>query len=282
MPYIQSYSTTETPVNIYYEDWGSGNPVILIHGWPVSHEMWEYQLNELPKHGIRVIAYDRRGFGKSDKPWNGYDYNTMAGDLKALIEELDLDKVTLVGFSMGGGEVARYLSLYGDERIAKVVLVSSIVPYMLETESNPDGVPQVMFDEFEEKLTSDRPAFLAAFGKQFFGVSLLSNPVSQPILDWMQMLAFHGSLRATVQCMRAFAETDFREDIKRIDIPTLIIHGDADQIVPIVPTSQQTANAIINSKFIIYDGEPHGLFITQKERLTSDLLQFILPPVAIF
>ena len=282
MPYIQSYSTTETPVNIYYEDWGSGNPVILIHGWPVSHEMWEYQLNELPKHGIRVIAYDRRGFGKSDKSWNGYDYNTMAGDLKALIEELDLDKVTLVGFSMGGGEVARYLSLYGDERIAKVVLVSSIVPYMLETESNPDGVPQVMFDEFEEKLTSDRPAFLAAFGKQFFGVSLLSNPVSQPILDWMQMLAFHGSLRATVQCMRAFAETDFREDIKRIDIPTLIIHGDADQIVPIVPTSQQTANAIINSKFIIYDGEPHGLFITQKERLTSDLLQFILPPVAIF
>ena len=282
MPYIQSYSTTETPVNIYYEDWGSGNPVILIHGWPVSHEMWEYQLNELPKHGIRVIAYDRRGFGKSDKPWNGYDYNTMAGDLKALIEELDLDKVTLVGFSMGGGEVARYLSLYGDERIAKVVLVSSIVPYMLETESNPDGVPQVMFDEFEEKLTSDRPAFLAAFGKQFFGVSLLSNPVSQPILDWMQMLAFHGSLRATVQCMRAFAETDFREDIKRIDIPTLIIHGDADQIVPIVPTSQQTANAIINSKFIIYDGEPHGLFITKKERLTSDLLQFILPSVAIF
>lgn len=277
MPYIQSYSVNETPVNIYYEDWGSGDPVILIHGWPVSHEMWEYQLNELPKHGIRVIAYDRRGFGKSDKPWDGYDYDTMAGDLKALIEELDLDKVTLVGFSMGGGEVARYLSLHGDERIIKAVLVSSIVPYMLQTDSNTNGVPHAMFDEFEEKLTVDRPAFLAAFGKQFFGVSLLSNPVSQPILDWMQMLALHGSLRATVQCMRAFAETDFREDVKRINIPTLIIHGDADQTVPIVLTSQQAANDIANAEFIIYEGEPHGLFITQKERLTRDLLQFILP-----
>ncbi len=275
MPYITSSPEAEIPVNIYYEDWGSGKPVILIHGWPVSHEMWEYQLNELPKNGLRVIAYDRRGFGKSDKPWNGYDYNTLAGDLDALIEELDLDDVTLVGFSMGGGEVARYLSLYGSERISKAILVSSVVPYLLKTDSNPDGVPQEMFNEFEEKLLADRPAFLETFGKQFFGVSLLTNPVSQGILDWMQMLALQGTLRATIECLKAFSQTDFREDAAKIDIPTLIIHGSEDATVPIEPTGKQAAITIAQSQYLVYEGEPHGLFITQKERLTKDLLEFI-------
>ncbi|MBC7651645.1 MAG: alpha/beta hydrolase, partial [Deinococcales bacterium] len=173
MPYITSIITSQKPVNIFYQDWGSGNPVILIHGWPVSHEMWEYQMNELSKNGVRVIAYDRRGFGKSDKPWNGYDYDTLAADLKALIDELKLDNVTLVGFSMGGGEVARYLSLYGSNHIAKAVFVSAVVPFLLQTDSNPNGVPKVAFDGMEEKLTTDRPEFLASFGKQFFGVSSL-------------------------------------------------------------------------------------------------------------
>lgn len=275
MPYITSTAAANSPVNIYYEDWGTGDPVILIHGWPVSHEMWEYQFNELPKHGLRVIAYDRRGFGKSDKSWSGYDYDTLAGDLKALIDELKLDKITLVGFSMGGGEIARYIGLYGSALISKTILVSSIVPYLLQTDSNPSGVPQEMFDGFEEKLLADRPDFLAAFGQQFFGVSFLNNPVSQPILDWMQMLALHGSLRATVECMKAFSTTDFREDVLKINIPTLVIHGDSDETVPIEPTGKQAANTIANAKFIIYEGEPHGLFITQKERLTQDLLDFI-------
>ena len=276
MPYIKVSATAETPVNIFYQDWGNGNPVILIHGWPVSHDMWEYQMNELPQHGVRVIAYDRRGFGKSDKPWDGYDYDTLAADLNALIEGLELSNVTLVGFSMGGGEVARYLSNYGSSRVKKAVFVSAVVPFLLQTDSNPNGVPSEMFDGMEEKLTLDRPDFLAAFGKQFFGVSFLDNPVSQPILDWMQMLALHGSLRATVQCMRAFSSTDFRDDLSKITIPTLIIHGDNDQTVPIEPTSNQTAKTIINAKYIVYEGEPHGLFITQKERLTKDLLEFIL------
>jgi pimeloyl-ACP methyl ester carboxylesterase len=276
MPYITASVTSETPVNIFYQDWGNGKPVILIHGWPVCHNMWEYQMNVLPKNGIRVIAYDRRGFGKSDKPWDGYDYDTLAADLKALIDELDLDNVTLVGFSMGGGEVARYLSLYGSNRIEKAVFVSSIVPFLLQTDSNPNGVPQEMFDGMEEKLTMDRPDFLAAFGKQFFGVTFLNNAVSQPLLDWMQMLALEGSLRATVECLKAFATTDFRDDMLKINGPTLIIHGASDQTVPIEPTGKQAANAIANAVFIVYDGEPHGLFITQKERLTKDLLAFIL------
>lgn len=276
MPYVKVSATSETPLNIFYQDWGSGSPVILIHGWPVSHEMWEYQMNVLPQKGIRVIAYDRRGFGKSDKPWDGYDYDTLAADLNALIEGLELRNVTLVGFSMGGGEVARYLSRYGSSRIKKAVFVSAVVPFLLQTESNPNGVPSEIFDGMEEKLMLDRPDFLAAFGKQFFGVSFLDNPVSQPILDWMQMLALHGSLHATVQCMRAFSSTDFRDDILKISIPTLVIHGDDDQTVPIEPTSNQTAKNIINAKYIVYKGEPHGLFITQKERLTQDLLEFIL------
>ncbi len=276
MPYIISSTTSAKPVNIFYQDWGNGNPVILIHGWPVSHEMWEYQMNILPKNGIRVIAYDRRGFGKSDKPWDGYDYDTLAADLKALIDELELDNVTLVGFSMGGGEVARYLSLYGSNRIKKAVFVSAVVPFLLQTDNNPNGVPHEAFDGMEEKLMLDRPDFLAAFGRQFFGVTFLDNPVSQPILDWMQMLALHGSLHATVACMRAFSSTDFRQDILKISIPTLIIHGDEDQTVPIELTSNQTANTILNAKYIVYEGEPHGLFITQKERLTQDLLDFIL------
>src|ERR1700759_2286901 len=231
MPYIESRQESGNAVKIYYEEYGKGKPVVLIHGWPVSHEMWEYQLNELPMHGLRCIAYDRRGFGKSDRPYNGYDYTTMADDLRALLEALCLQQVTLVGFSMAGGEVVRYCSRYNCERIAKVILVSSIAPYMMKTESNPEGVDKETFAMIEAQLRNDRPAFLKEFGKQFFGAGLLSSPVSSDILDWMKMLALNSSPKAVIDCMHAFSSTDFRDEMNAINVPTLVIHGDSDKTV---------------------------------------------------
>jgi non-heme chloroperoxidase len=275
MPYIKSGNGGDTPVEIYYEDWGTGKPVVLIHGWPVSHEMWEYQLTELPKHGIRCIAYDRRGFGQSDKPWKGYDYTSMANDLKALLDGLDLHDVTLAGFSMGGGEVARYCSLYNCERVSKVVLVSAVTPYMLKTDTNPDGVEQEMFDQMLGQLLEDRPAFLSNFGKQFFGVDWMSHPVSNDILDWMKSLALSSSPKAIIECLDSFSQTDFRDEIESIKVPTLIIHGDSDKTVPIDTAGKHTAEMIKGSIFKIYEGAPHGLFITEKHKLNEDLISFI-------
>lgn len=275
MPFIKSSRNSATPVEIYYEDWGTGKPVVFIHGWPLDHQMWEYQLTDLANQGLRCIAYDRRGFGKSDRPWEGYDYNTMAGDLKALLDELDLNDVTLVGFSMGGGEVARYFGLYGEERVSKAVLISSVVPYMLKTNDNPDGVPQEMFDEFVQKLKEDRPGFLDNFGKIFYGVNLIKHPVSSEFLHWSWRIATSGSLKATLDCLYAFSQTDFRRDAAAINVPVLIIHGDSDKTVPIDPSARQAARLIPNAKLIEYAGAPHGLFYTEKEKLNKDLLEFI-------
>lgn len=263
-------------INLFYQDWGTGQPVVFIHGWPLSHEMWEYQLAELPKYGFRCIAYDRRGFGKSDKPWSGYDYDTLASDLNSLLQKLDLNHVTLVGFSMGGGEVVRYISKYGTSRIAKAILISSVAPYLLKTDDNPDGVDQEAFDGFVENLEDDRPEFLSTFGKQFYGVNFISKPVSKSILEWNQMLALQGSPQATTACIRAFSETDFRSEMHALNaIPTLIIHGSSDSTVPIEPTGNQAADLVPNAQYIVYDGAPHGLFYTEKEKLNTDLIQFI-------
>jgi len=275
MPFVKSAQNAETPVEIYYEVWGTGKPVVFIHGWPLDHQMWEYQLIELANRGLKCIAYDRRGFGKSDRPWQGYDYNTMAGDLKALLDELDLNDVTLVGFSMGGGEVARYFGLYGGSRVSKVVLVSSVVPYMLKTNDNPDGVPQEMFDEFVQKLKEDRPGFLDTFGKIFYGVNLIKHPVSSEFLHWSWRIATSGSPRATLDCMYAFSQTDFRGDAAAINVPALIIHGDSDKTVPIDTSARKAVGLIPNAKLIEYEGAPHGLFYTEKERLNKDLFEFI-------
>ena len=275
MPYFKTQNESNGPVNIFYHDAGKGDPVVLIHGWPVSHEMWEYQCGTLVEQGFRVISYDRRGFGQSDKPWDGYDYTSLAGDLKSLLETLDLENVTLVGFSMAGGEVVRYCSQNDCKRISKVVLVSSIAPYLLQSDNNPDGVPKEMFDEMVEKMKDDRPAFLADFGKTFFGQSFLNHTVSQEILDWMQGLALSGSPRATIQCLRSFSETDFRSEMKSIRVPTLVIHGFSDKTVPIKPTGEQAAALIPGAIYKVYDGAPHGLFITDKEELAADLVQFI-------
>jgi non-heme chloroperoxidase len=270
---------TDIRLELYYEDWGKGEPVVLIHGWPLSHEMWEYQVNDLVNAGFRVIAYDRRGFGKSSKPFDGYDYNTLASDLRALLEELDLHNATLVGFSMGGGEVVRYFSLYDGERVSKAVLIGSVTPFMLKTGNNPAGLEESIFAEMLNNIKEDRIAFLDGFGKMFFGVNLIKKPVSTPLLEYYRMLGSQASPRATLECARAFAFTDFRDDMRSVNVPTLIIHGDADKNVPIEATGDESARMILKSAYIRYPDAPHGLFYTHKEQLNKDLIQFIREPI---
>ena len=272
---VNGIDEKNNPIRIYYNDYGTGKPVILIHGWPLSNEMWEYQINTLVKNGNRVIAYDRRGFGKSSKPWDGYDYDTLTDDLKALIDELKLEDITLVGFSMGGGEVVRYFSRHGGKGVNKVVLISSVTPYMLKTDTNPFGVSQDTFDEMSEKMKQDRIGFLDDFGKTFFGVSWLSSGISTSLLNYYTMLCSFASPRATEECAKAFASTDFRKEMHSINVPTLIIHGDADRTVPIEATGEESVRVIANSNLIIYEDAPHGLFYTEKDRLNEDLVAFL-------
>lgn len=268
-------SANGEPVHLAYQDVGTGRPVVLIHGWPASHAMWQYQSAELPKHGIRAIAYDRRGFGHSSKPWEGYDYNTLADDLKGLLDGLDLQDVTLVGFSMGGGEVARYMARHGGARVAKVVFVGSVTPYLMKAGDNPEGVDAAVFQQMLEGLNKDWPDFLATFGKQFFNVGMLKHPVSQATLDWMQHLTLQASLKATLDCVHAFAETDFRNDFAGISVPALVIHGDADQVVPPEASANRTVELLRSVQYKVYEGGSHGLFVTHKDELNRDLVQFV-------
>lgn len=275
MPYIKTKG--ENPVNLFYQDLGKGKPVVFIHGWPSSHALWEYQLAELPKK-FRCIAYDRRGFGNSDKPWTGYDYDTFSDDLHSVIETLDLSDITLVGFSMGGGEVVRYLSRHGSERISKIVLVAAVTPFMLKTPDNEDAAPQKLFDEMIEGVKKDRPKFLTEFGKQFFGVTVLQKPVSEELLQWAHYLTLPATQQSTTECIRAFSSTDFRNDCKAITLPTLIIHGDDDKIVPIDISAKKAVKLIKNAELKVYQGAPHGLYVTHKDKLNKDLIEFIGVP----
>ncbi len=268
-------SQTGEEVQLHYCEYGSGRPVVLIHGWPSSMEMWEYQIDALVSNGFRVIKYDRRGFGKSSKPWGGYDYDSLAADLKAVLDELDLENAVLVGFSMGGGEVARYFGRYGATRVSKAVLVGSILPYMLKTNDNPDGVPKEVFEDMANKIKEDRIAFLDGFGKDFFGVNLINHPVSGPYLDYFRMLASVAPQRSTLECAKSFSSTDFRNDVPKISVPTLIIHGDADKIVPIAVSSDKTAKMVPNNRYLRYEGASHGLFKTHADQLNADIIKFI-------
>jgi non-heme chloroperoxidase len=262
------------PVELNYYDYGQGDPIVLIHGWPLAGASWEYQLAELPLHGKRVIAYDRRGFGHSSQPWDGYDYDTLAADLKAILDELDLQNVTLVGFSMGGGEVARYMSRYQGARVKNVIFVSAVTPYLLKTDDNPNGVDKSTFDDMIENLGKDRPDFLNSFGKKFYGEGLISRPVSQSTLEWSQSLALMASPRATTACVKSWSETDFRGDLATIQVPALFIHGSADKTVPLANSAEQAVKLVPNAKLVVYDGEPHGLNVTAKDRLNRDMLTF--------
>jgi non-heme chloroperoxidase len=270
-----SFFTTQDQTKIFYKDMGQGAPVILIHGWPLSADMWEYQTLALLEAGFRVIAYDRRGFGRSDQPADGYDYDTFASDLNDLINHLSLDKAALIGFSMGGGEVARYLSLYGEEHVSSAALIASITPIVGKLDNNPDGVPDEILQKIEDHIREDRFSFFHSFFKDFYGVTLLDQQASAPTLAWAERVASQASLKATVDCVNAFGRTDFRPDMKAFTVPTLIIHGTADKIVPINIAGKKAAKLIPSAEYVPYDGAPHGLNITHKDELNADLLKFL-------
>jgi pimeloyl-ACP methyl ester carboxylesterase len=272
MPTIKTRDGTD----LYVKDWGSGRPVVLIHGWPLSADSWDPQMLALAEAGFRAIAYDRRGFGRSGQPWNGYDYDTLADDLADVMKETGADQdATIVGFSMGGGEVARYMSRHGGRGVIGAALVSSVVPYMLKTDDNPDGVPESMLRQIAENIKDDRPTFFRSFFKDFFGIGFVSHPVTDERIDWAWRIAMQAGLRPTLACAKAFGFTDFRPDLSAFTVPTLIVHGTGDQTVPIDATGREAAKGISQSQLVEYDGQPHGLFATEGDRLTKDLLTFL-------
>ncbi len=261
-------------VKLRYQEYGSGKPVVFIHGWPLSGDMFEYQMEPLSREGLRCIAYDRRGFGHSSKVGDSYNYDTLADDLHAVLTELDLQDVTVVGFSMGGGEVARYIGKYGEDRLSAAVLVSSVTPYMLDTDGH-EGVEWSVFQGMIDGMRKDRADFFATWAKQFYGIGLLSHPVSDAFLGWTQGMALRGSSRAGIDYVSAFAKTDFRRDLEKFTIPTLIVHGEDDKIVPIKVGGDATHQLVPQAIYHKYDNAPHGLFYTHRERLNRDILSFV-------
>ncbi|MDP4022491.1 alpha/beta hydrolase [Methylobacterium sp. NEAU 140] len=271
MPFIEA----RDGARLFYKDWGRGRPVVLIHGWPLDADMWEYQQPALTEAGFRTIAYDRRGFGRSDQTWAGYDYDTFADDLKAVLDGLDLQDVALVGFSMGGGEIARYMGRHGGARVTRAALISAVPPYLLKTADNPDGVDAAVFAGMIDGLKKNRPHFLANFAKTFFGAGVFSSPVSAELIQWTGNLAMLASPKATVDCVRAFGETDFRADMAAFRVPTLVVHGDADETVPFPVSGKAAAAAIPGARLAVYEGASHAVPFTHADRLNADLLDFL-------
>ena len=272
MPIIETRDGTE----IYVKDWGDGRPVILIHGWPLSADMWDDQALALANAGHRVIAYDRRGFGRSDQPWDGYDYDTFADDLADVMEAAEIDSgAALVAFSMGTGEVARYMSRHGGKGVSQAALIAPVVPLLLRSDDNPEGFDPAKFEQMTDELLSDRASFYRSYFRSFFGLGVISHPVSNAVLDWAWGLAMQIGLRPALAARQAFATTDFRADLGAFRVPTLIVHGTSDSDAPIDATGRAAAQEISGAHLIEYEGAPHGLFATHKDQLTQDLLCFL-------
>jgi non-heme chloroperoxidase len=265
------------PIEIYYEDAGSGRPVVLVHGWPLSGRSWENQVPALVDEGYRVITYDRRGFGQSSQPWGGYDYDTFVADLHHLMEHLDLVDATLVGFSMGGGEVARYIGTYGsNERVTKAVFAAAVPPFLLKNDEHPEGaIDEATLASFHDGIRGDRVAFVDGFVTNFFSVRGRTDLVSPQVHAYNAAIAAFASAKGTLDCTTAFTRTDFRDDLGRFSIPTLVIHGDSDAIVPFDSSGKLTAAAIEDSKLVVLKDAPHGLNVTHADEFNAELLAFL-------
>jgi non-heme chloroperoxidase len=268
--------TTKDGTQIYYKDWGAGRPVVLSHGWPLSSDSWEGQMLFLASNGYRCIAHDRRGHGRSSQPWNGNEMDTYADDLAELIEALDLRDAVLIGFSTGGGEVTRYVGRHGTERVAKVALISAVPPLMVKTAANPGGLPIEIFDGIRAGSIANRSQLYRDLASgPFFGFNRPGATPSLGLIDWFWMQGMMAGHRNAYECIRAFSETDFTEDLKLFDVPTLILHGDDDQIVPIGAAAHMSAKLVPDATLTVYPGAPHGLSDTHKDQLNADLLAFL-------
>ncbi|WP_212625427.1 alpha/beta hydrolase [Pseudomonas sp. PP3] len=269
-----SYLVLKDGTELYYKDWGKGKPVLFSHGWPLNADSWENQMNYLSSRGYRTIAFDRRGFGRSSQPWEGYDYDTFADDIAQLIEHLDLTEITLVGFSMGGGDVSRYIARHGSAKVSKLVLLGAVTPIFGKVNGYEQGVPLDVFSGIRNGLLKDRAQFIADFTPVFFGTNQ-GQVVSQGVFTQTLNVALLGSLKGTVDCVTAFSETDFRPDMAKIDVPTLVIHGSGDQVVPFESTGKYAAQLISGAELKVYEGAPHGFTVTHGEQLNEDLISFI-------
>ena len=275
MPHLTVGHENSGNIDLYYEDHGSGKTVVLIHGWPLSGASWEKQISALLEAGHRVITYDRRGFGRSSQPSTGYDYDTFAEDLHKLVTKLDLRDFALVGFSMGGGEVARYLGTYGSGRAVKAVFIASVPPFLLKTADNPEGVDGSVFEGIKKAIIADRPAFLSAFLANFYNVDVLGGKrISDQVVQANWNVAVGASAKGTLDCVSAWV-SDFRNDLPRINLPTLVIHGDSDRILPIAATGIRTHKAVNGARLVVVEGGPHGLPWTHAEKVNRELLAFL-------
>jgi non-heme chloroperoxidase len=267
--------TVPDDTRIFYKDWGSGQPVVFSHGWPLNADAWDDQLAFVASHGYRAIAHDRRGHGRSSQPWSGNDMDTYADDLAALMDTLDLKDAVLVGHSTGGGEVTRYIGRHGTSRVGKVVLVGAVPPLMLKTAANPGGTPIEAFDAIRAGVAADRSQFYKDLSASFYGANRPGSQVSQGMRDMFWLWSMQVGLKGALDCIKAFSETDLTEDLEKIDAPTLIIHGDDDQIVPIADSALLSSKIIKNATLKIYPGAPHGLTATHQDQFNADLLAFL-------